>query len=118
MKIFFRYILLELIQPFVFILIACIALWVVADLFGTLDDFLEEGAAWTMVLQFYMAQFPSIMVTMLPVALLFATLYTLLRLNSRSEIIAFMAGGISPFGLFTPFMVLAVACTAFLYYLM
>ncbi|PTX97587.1 hypothetical protein DB346_21605 [Verrucomicrobia bacterium LW23] len=118
MKIFFRYILLELIQPFVFILIACIALWVVADLFGTLDDFLEKGASWTIVLQFYLAQFPSIMVTMLPVALLFATLYTLLRLNSKSEFIAFMAGGISPLGLFTPFMVLAIACTAFLFYLM
>ncbi|HSI86060.1 MAG: LptF/LptG family permease [Candidatus Methylacidiphilales bacterium] len=118
MKIFFRYILLELIQPFFFILIACVALWVVADLFGTLDDFLENKAAWTVVLQYYLAQFPSIMVTMLPVALLFASLYTLLRLNSHSEFIAFMAGGISPFKLFTPFVALGVLCGAFLSYLM
>jgi lipopolysaccharide export system permease protein len=47
-------------------------------------------------------------VQVLPAAMLFATLWTLLSLNRRSELVAFQAGGMAPIWLFSPFF--AFAC--------
>jgi len=48
------------------------------------------------------------LVQVLPAALLFSTLWTLLALNRRCELVAFQSGGMAPIWLFTPFFLFAI----------
>ena len=42
MKIYFRYLFLRLFVPFAVCLCACTLIWIMADLYGNIDDFLEH----------------------------------------------------------------------------
>jgi len=115
MKIFFRYLLLELLKPFIFCLVACSVLWIVADLFGSLNEFFEKNASWSLVFQYYIAQVPKMLVLVLPVTMLFASLYSLLTLNRHNELTALQNGGLSPMMIFLPFIALATVVTLALF---
>jgi lipopolysaccharide export system permease protein len=108
LKIFFRYLFLRLLVPFAVCLCACSLLWVLADLYGNLDDFLEHKIKISKILYFYGLQIPSILVQVLPATLMFATLWTLLSLNRRCELVAFQSGGMAPIRLFSPFLAFAL----------
>jgi lipopolysaccharide export system permease protein len=79
-----------------------------ADLYGNIDDFLEHKINILVILRFYSLQIPNMLVQVLPAALLFSTLWTLLSLNRRCELVAFQAGGMAPIWLFTPFFAFAL----------
>ena len=108
MKIFFRYLFLRLLVPFAVCLSACALIWIMADLYGNIDDFLEHNINVLVILRFYLWQIPSMLVQVLPAALLFSTLWTLLSLNRRCELVAFQSGGMAPIWLFSPFFVFAL----------
>src|SRR5271170_3813018 len=114
MKIFFRYLFLRLLMPFAVCLCACTLIWIMADLYGNLDDFLEHKINLLVLLRFYALQIPSMLVQVLPAALLFSTLWTLLSLNRRCELVAFQSGGMAPIWLFSPFFVFALIWAAVL----
>jgi lipopolysaccharide export system permease protein len=59
------------------------------------------------ILRFYSLQVPNMLVQVLPAALLFSTLWTLLSLNRRCELVAFQSGGMAPIWLFSPFFLFA-----------
>ena len=107
-KIFFRYLFLRLLVPFAVVLCACSLLWILADLYGNLDDFLEHKIRITKILYFYSLQIPSILVQVLPATIMISTLWTLISLNRRSELVAFQSGGLAPIWLFSPFLVFAL----------
>jgi lipopolysaccharide export system permease protein len=108
MKIYFRYLFLRLFVPFTICLCGCTLIWILADLYGNIDDFLEHKINILVILRFYSLQIPSMLVQVLPAALLFSTLWTLLSLNRRCELVAFQSGGMAPIWLFSPFF--AFAC--------
>ena len=108
MKIYFRYLFIRLLVPFVICLCACTLIWVMVDLYGNIDDFLEHRVNILVILRFYSLQIPSMLVQVLPAALLFSTLWTLLALNRRCELVAFQSGGMAPIWLFTPFFLFAI----------
>jgi len=108
MKIFFRYLFLRLLVPFVTCVCACALIWIMADLYGNIDDFLEHKINLLVILRFYSLQIPNMLVQVLPAALLFSTLWTLLNLNRRCELVAFQSGGMAPIWLFSPFLVFAL----------
>jgi lipopolysaccharide export system permease protein len=108
MKIFFRYLFARLFIPFAICLCACTLIWIMADLYGNLDDFLENKINVFKILYFYVLQVPSMLVQVLPAALLFSTLWTLINLNRRCELVAFQSGGMAPIWLFSPFFVFAL----------
>jgi len=108
MKIFFRYLFLRLFVPFAICLCGCTLIWIMADLYGNIDDFLEHKINLLIIFRFYSLQIPSMLVQVLPAALLFSTLWTLLALNRRCELVAFQSGGMAPIWLFSPFF--AFAC--------
>ena len=111
MKIYFRYLFLRLLVPFAICLSACTLIWIMADLYGNIDDFLENkikfGPLLILILRFYSLQIPSMLVQVLPAAMLFSTLWTLLSLNRRCELVAFQSGGMAPIWLFSPFFLFA-----------
>jgi len=108
MKIFFRYLFLRLLQPFLIILGACTVLWIMIDLYGNMEDFLDHKVNFLLVLRFYSLQIPKMLVQVLPATILFSSLFTLLSLNRRSELVALQAGGMAPILLFSPFIIFAV----------
>ncbi len=116
MKIFFSYLFVRLLVPFSVCLFACGVIWIMADLYGNVDDFITHKANLGLVLHFYLLQIPSMLVQVLPAALLFSTLWTLLSLNRRSELVAFQSGGISPIILFSPFYIFALIWVGVLAY--
>ena len=118
LKIYFRYLFARLFAPFAVCLAGCTMLWVMVDIYGNLEDFLEHkggfGTVLWAILRFYSLQLPSMLVVVLPSALLISTMWTLLALNRRSELVAFQAGGMAPVWLFSPFVVFGVIWTVVL----
>src|SRR5579863_384706 len=107
MKIFFRYLFIRLLIPFLIGLFACTVLWMMVDLYGNMDEFFGHGVKVRVILYFYSLQIPKMLVQVLPAALLFSTLWTLMALNRRSELVAFQSGGMAPIWLYTPFFLFA-----------
>jgi lipopolysaccharide export system permease protein len=111
MRIYFRYLFLRLFVPFVVCLCACTLIWIMIDLYGNIDDFLENkmkvGPLVLTILRFYSLQIPGMLVQVLPATILFSTLWTLIALNRRCEMVAFQSGGVAPVWLFLPFFVFA-----------
>jgi lipopolysaccharide export system permease protein len=116
MKIFFRYLFVRLLEPFCYCLAGFTLLWVMADLYGTMEDFLDHKVHFSTVLWFYALQIPRMLVQVLPAAVLFSTLFTLLALNRRSELVALQAGGLAPHWLFAPFLLFGLICSLVLGY--
>ena len=59
-RIFFRYLFGRLFAPFAVCLSACALIWIMADLYGNLDDFLEHKINMLLILRFYIQLIPSI----------------------------------------------------------
>jgi lipopolysaccharide export system permease protein len=108
MKIFFRYLFLRLLTPFAVCLISCTVIWIMADLYGNIDDFLVHKTNFYLVVYYYLLDIPKMLVQVLPAALLFSTLWTLISLNRRSELVALQSGGMAPLMIFSPFAVFAL----------
>jgi lipopolysaccharide export system permease protein len=116
MKIFFRYLFLRLLQPFVYCLMALTLLWVVADVYGTMEDFIDHKVTFAVFMHYYALQIPHMLVQVLPAAVLFSTLFTLLSLNRRSELVALQAGGVAPLWLLAPFLLFGLISALVLAY--
>jgi lipopolysaccharide export system permease protein len=116
MKIYFRYLFISLLIPFVVCLFAGTMIWIMVDLYGNIYDFIDHKAPMTLVLWFYILQIPSMLVQVLPATILVASLWTLLNLNRRSELVALQSGGMSPVWLFIPFFLFAAIWAVILAY--
>lgn len=116
MKIFFRYLFLRVLQPFFICLAACAVIWIMVDLYGNMDDFLEHKVKLSLIFYFYSLQVPMMLVQVLPATILFSTLFTLFALNRRSELVALQAGGMAPLLIFSPFLLFGVICVLVLAY--
>jgi lipopolysaccharide export system permease protein len=116
MRIFFRYLFTRLLQTFLICLTACTIIWIMADLYGNMDDFLDHKVNFLLILRFYSLQIPKMLVQVLPAAMLFSTLFTLLSLNRRCELVALQSGGMAPLWMFSPFFLFAAIWVAILFY--
>ncbi|MES2308043.1 MAG: LptF/LptG family permease [Verrucomicrobiota bacterium] len=103
-KLYFRYLLAEFLKVFLFCIVACGALWLISDLLGTLDDFVQEKSSLGLVFEFYLVQFPKMLLLVIPVAFLFSTLFTLLTFTRHNELIALQASGVSWGEIYRPFI--------------
>jgi LPS export ABC transporter permease LptG len=108
MKIFFRYLFVRILQVFLITLACCTLLWVMVDLYGNMEEFLNHKVNLLLILRFYALQIPRMLVQALPAAVLISALFTLLSLNRRSELVALQAGGMAPLLMFSPFFLFAV----------
>jgi lipopolysaccharide export system permease protein len=116
MKIFFRYLFVRMTQLFLVCLAACVVIWIMVDLYGNMDDFLEHKAGLAKILYFYVLVIPKMLVQVLPATILISTLFTLINLNRRSELVALQAGGMAPIWIFSPFFLFTAIWVALLAY--
>lgn len=108
-----RYTLRSFVQPLVFCFISFTSLWIIADLLDNLKDFQEAKSKLMDVLGFYAALLPYIYVTIIPVALLLATLYSLTKMSRANELISLLGTGQSLARVLRPIF-LATTYVAFL----
>ncbi len=115
LKILVRYLFVSLLKAFAFCLVACLLLPFIFDLFGSLNEFLQNRSQFPLVASYYAAFVPNMLPMVMPPALLFATLYTLLDLNRTSQLVAMQACGVSIGTIFVPFLLTGVLCSLLLY---
>ena len=95
MRLFDRYLLRELLTPLVYCLGGFLVFWISYDLFTDLDKFQDAKLHLFDVIEYTIAMTPGFLVTVLPVALLLALLYTLTNHARHNEITALRAAGVS-----------------------
>ncbi len=117
MKILLRHLFVSLLSSFLFCLGACLMLLIIQDLFNSLDEFTQNRDRLDLIFSYYGALIPGALLMVLPPAVLFATLYTLLSLNRTSQLVAMQACGVGIGTIFMPFIVLGAFGTIVLYFL-
>ncbi len=96
MRIYFKYITRELIQPFIFGIAAFTAIFVGTDtIFRLTDLYTRYDIGLLALLELFLLSLPQIIVYTFPMGALLATILAYSRLNGDSEITAFRAGGFS-----------------------
>lgn len=113
MKILHRYILSLLLKNFMIGLSMFVFLFLMIDFFDRLDNVLSEKASVWLILQYFFFKVPLMVSLMLPIALMFATLFTFGLLSKSAEITAMRASGVTLFWLARPLVVMGLILSAF-----
>ncbi|QSR88520.1 LptF/LptG family permease [Methylacidiphilum caldifontis] len=110
-KILFRYLFKGFLFPLLFTIIAFCSLVIIADLFGSLEDFIQNKATASQIFHYYLAYFPAVIIMIVPPASLFSSLYFLMQLHRHGEFIAMQACGVPLQKIFAPFLIIGVLMT-------
>ena len=117
MRLLDRYILKNFLLPFVYCCLGFIAVWLVFELGSKASDFTSNGATLGYIFTFQLEQLPSVMLLILPVALLLALLYCLGRMSQSNEILSMLSAGVSLGRVLLPIFCLGLAAVALSTYL-
>ena len=103
-----RYILLELLTPFVLTLSALMMILLTGQMVQLMELFLNKGVSFTTVAKIFIYLFPAFLVIAIPLGVLIATIIGFSRLTADHEITALMAGGIGLSRLAVPVHLFAI----------
>ncbi|MBS4028399.1 MAG: LPS export ABC transporter permease LptG [Ignavibacteriales bacterium] len=112
MNILDRYILRQFFLTTVFALVAFVVIFVVVDMMENLDDFLDANVSAGMTSLYYIYFMPEIIKLMIPVAMLFSSMFTTGKLNTYSELTAMRVGGVSLYRFLFPLFIVAFFISA------
>jgi lipopolysaccharide export system permease protein len=115
MRLLDRYLFRELLTPIVYCLGGFLIFWVSYDLFTELEELQEHKLHLLDVLGYCAAKTPEFLVTILPVALLLALLYTLTHHARHNEITAMRAAGVSLWRICAPYFAVGLAASFLLF---
>ncbi len=112
-----RYILLEHVKPFsFFVLVFTGILWLIQCL-PLLDDVISNGQSSKVFIDLAMLLVPQVIFVVSPMAAFGATLYTINRLLTESELIVIMSAGISNFKLARTILFFGLIVSFFMFFL-
>ena len=115
MRLLDRYLLRELVVPLGYCLGWFLIFWITYDLFTELNNFQSRQLGLKDIAEYYVVTAPAILVTVIPIALLLAMLYTLTNLARHHELTAIRAAGVSLWRLTVPCFAVAVAGSGVLF---
>jgi len=95
MRILDRYIVVDFMKSVLFSLFAFVFIFNIVDLFEKLSGFIDKKASILAILKYYLYELPSIIVLLLPVAVLLSLFFTLGTMVRRNELVAIKSAGIS-----------------------
>ena len=107
MRLVDKYLLRSFLGPLIYCLFIFVALYMIVDLFGHLDEIIKERVGLPMLILYYLAYLPSVTVQTLPIATLIATMYTLGNFARHNEITALRSSGIGLWNILKPFLLTA-----------
>lgn len=115
MTLFSRYVLRQVTNAFVIILVTLTTIVWLATALKQLDLIVSQGQGFLLFLKMTFLTLPSLMALIAPNAVLMASLYTLDRMNGDSELIVMTAAGLPIWRIGAPFVILAsIVCVAIL----
>ena len=115
MRLLDRYLFRELLTPMAYCLGGFLIFWVSYDLFTELDDLQKHKLHLLDVIEYSAARTPEFLVTILPVALLLALLYTLTNHARHNEITAMRAAGVSVWRVCVPYFAVGLVASLALF---
>lgn len=117
MRLLDRYCLRELSAPLAYCLSGFLVFWVSYDLLTDIDEFQKAHLRVRDVIEYYLVLFPQLLVTVLPLSLLLALLYSLTNHARHHELTAMRAAGISLWRVAVPYLGVGALCGAILFLL-
>jgi lipopolysaccharide export system permease protein len=117
MRLLDRYLFRELLTPLAYCLGGFLIFWISFDLFNELAEMQERKLHLLDVIEYCVAMTPEFLVTILPVVLLLALLYTLTDLARANEITAMRAAGVSLWRLCMPYLIVGLVTSVVLFLL-
>ena len=111
MRLLDKYVLNSFLIPFLLCFLGFLSIWLVFDLGGNLQDFLEARTSVRFVAYFYLTQLPQVTIVCLPVGLLLALLYSLSKMSRSNEIIAMLTAGQSVVRVMVPLILASMVLT-------
>lgn len=112
MRILDRYIIREIILPFLIALGVLTFLLIIPYIIELAEQLIAKGVAWPTVLRLMGTLLPATLGLTIPMALLIAILMAFGRLSSDREVVVMMACGISPYRLLRPVALVATLTAA------
>ncbi|MDP3979852.1 MAG: LptF/LptG family permease [Chlamydiota bacterium] len=91
-----KYIVKEFIMPFCYTLMALFLIYLIADLFEHMDEFLRAGLSLSKIAEYYTYMIPIIFVQIAPFAFVLSLIFELGIFARHNEVVAMKASGISP----------------------
>ena len=116
MKILDKYILQKFLGTLLFALIAFSVIFIIIDLVGFLDKFIDRKVGFSIVIKYYLFYFPYIIVLTLPVATLLASLFSIGQLARYNELIAMQAAGLSNYRILSSLLGLGILLSLLITY--
>ena len=104
MKIVEKYLWQSVLVPLLFVIVALFTLWLTFDIFDKIGRLIDKGPPPWLLAKYFLVQLPDLAQSILPVGVLFATLYVLAYFSNHRESVALTAAGMSPFLLARPFL--------------
>jgi lipopolysaccharide export system permease protein len=117
MKLIDKYLLRQLLVPLFYCLMGFVMIFVIHDLFGHLDDFVEASTNPVDIVKYYFILVPSLLNHIAPTALLLAVLYSLSLLTKNNELTAMRASGVSLYRLLVPFIAVGALFSVAVFYI-
>lgn len=108
MRILVKYIVKNFLGTLIFALIAFTAIYIVIDVVGFMDKFIDRNVGFFIVAKYYVFYLPYIIILTLPVATLLASLFSVGQLSRYNELIAMQASGLSLYRILSPLLVLGI----------
>jgi LPS export ABC transporter permease LptG/LPS export ABC transporter permease LptF len=118
LRILDRYIIREILPPFVLVLLIFTFLLVLPPLMTYLENLLAKGVSWPTAARIILTLVPQALGLTIPMALLVGLLIGLGRLSADREAVALLACGVSPYRLLWPLGVIATVASAATLYVM
>jgi len=115
MRLLDRYLFRELLTPLAYCLGGFLIFWISYDLFNELEEMQERKLHLLDILAYSLAMTPEFLVTVLPVALLLALLYTLTNHARHNEITAMRAAGVSLWRVCVPYFIIGLVASGALF---
>ena len=112
-----RHIFFALLMPFIYCIMLFVFFFIMYDLTCNFEDYIKMQVSVVSLIQYYYLSFPSILVHMMPIAVLLAVLYTIGIFTRYNEFNAMRFSGISYMRIIMPFFVFGFLIVLFLFFL-
>ena len=113
MRLLSRYLLRQLVAPFLFGLAALTSLMLLSQIAKKFGALVGKGLPWSVIAEVFALSLPFIVAMTLPMAVLLAVLYAFSHLAADNEITAMRASGISVYQVLAPVLAWGVVMSAF-----
>lgn len=109
MRLTDRYILRNFFAMLWVVVFGVAGIYVLADVFGRLDEFMGTTSPVLMASMYYLYAIPRILTLLYPMAVLLAGLLTIMLMTRHNEVLAMRSTGMSPASFIRPFLVAGMA---------